>query len=133
MHVQYRYKFFRADESLYQMHNGRQETQVDQKVKQRLCNYYFCLFLWRSKQEQNVTRGPQESGVCLILSVSVITIAFNGDQGNRTNFWTTMCDSTIAGFASGTKNLATNTWDTTDHPFDINLQHMSSDIPHDSL
>ena len=46
MHFQYRYKRFRVDESLYQIHlqNGGQESQVDQKVKKRMCNYYFCMF-----------------------------------------------------------------------------------------
>ena len=46
MHFQYKCKLLREDESLYQLHlqNGRQESQVDQKVKQRLCNYYFCMF-----------------------------------------------------------------------------------------
>ena len=55
MHFQYRYKLFRADECLYQMHlqNGRQESQVDQKVKQRLCNYYFCIF--RGEASKNRT------------------------------------------------------------------------------
>ena len=97
MHFQYRYKRFRVDESLYQIHlqNGRQESQVDQKVKKTLVKLLFLCVLWGSKEEQNITRGPQEKKVCLILSVSVITIAFYGDHCTRTNFWPPMCGTQL--------------------------------------